>query len=87
MNTVFPPLSLRATALVIFPVVSVVMASTVPPLISKAEPSISLAPAVNFPPKVKALMFVEVNVAIPDITVLSSPTMFPFALKLPLAVT
>ena len=30
MITVFPPLSLRATALVIFPVVSVVIPSTVP---------------------------------------------------------
>ena len=42
--------------------VKLVIASTVPPLISKAEPSISEDPAVNLPPSVKALIVVGATV-------------------------
>ena len=46
-------------------------ASMAPPFISKALPSISLAPAVNLPCNAKALIFVASNVGVDNTLVLA----------------
>ena len=53
------------------------MASTVPPLISKLDPSISEEPAVNFPPRVNASIFAAVRVAKRKSVYASSEISFP----------